>query len=631
MTKIKSLIGALPIVAKALGDKLGVRVRISGSEAYTDGSLINIPVLPEDSELAVDLARGYLDHEAAHVRFTDFAFTGDTPFEHHLCNLIEDVRIEKALGGVFPGCIKTLKTLSDRLYPDGESQFPESGEIPPVELFVSWLGSKFRVEQLAHTSLQATFEDGQEMMEELFPPEFLADTEAIVSQFPSMTSTAEVKQMAKSICQLLEDWQKKQQEAPQSHPQLEKEKDECEGKEGESQQGGASGNAGDQTEDSAEDSDNDSASDSSGQDEAGSGSDSDDVDSQRGASGDADDQGDSGANQNENSDSSVDDTKGSMDGGSGNQSMDPSEGETGTGNGAGTAPSLKDVKEAIQQILQATANELEKFDRSQKVEELLAQLSKEGGDLEAGIVIPDEETPVKYHVDLDAPLGATTKLRTRLQGLVQASKQTRDLPRRNGRLNRRKLSGLATGNTKIFAGHREKVGVNTAVMILVDRSGSMGGLKMSVARDSALAASIALHAISGVEVATAAFPGGPWCASVIPMTRFGQNPKVTAGHYGLPATGSTPMTEALWWSGYQLLARKEPRKILLVATDGEPDFTDSAMEAIKRLGQEGIEVMGLGIQHDGVRNLFPRWHVINELSEMPEALFGMLKGKLTSW
>ncbi len=69
--KLNTLTNALPIVAAAYGRKFGVNVQVGGSRAGTDGQTINIPGIVEDS-ITKTLAWGYLAHEAAHVRYTDF-------------------------------------------------------------------------------------------------------------------------------------------------------------------------------------------------------------------------------------------------------------------------------------------------------------------------------------------------------------------------------------------------------------------------------------------------------------------------------------------------------------------------------------------------------------------------------
>ena len=92
-----TLRNALPIVAAALGRKFGVEVGVGGHEARTDGRHIQIPAVPDDPG-SRDLAWGYLAHEAAHVRYTDFAVyeqaTREGPLQGILQNRIEDVRIQ---------------------------------------------------------------------------------------------------------------------------------------------------------------------------------------------------------------------------------------------------------------------------------------------------------------------------------------------------------------------------------------------------------------------------------------------------------------------------------------------------------------------------------------------------------
>ena len=70
--KKNPLLGALPILAKMLGRRLGVQVVIGADAAHTDGQTIYLPALPADDAALAILANGYIDHEAAHLRYTDF-------------------------------------------------------------------------------------------------------------------------------------------------------------------------------------------------------------------------------------------------------------------------------------------------------------------------------------------------------------------------------------------------------------------------------------------------------------------------------------------------------------------------------------------------------------------------------
>lgn len=63
---------ALPIVAAAYGEKFGVKVLIQGQDAFTDGERIVIPTANPDDPHYQQIAWGYLAHEAAHIRHTNF-------------------------------------------------------------------------------------------------------------------------------------------------------------------------------------------------------------------------------------------------------------------------------------------------------------------------------------------------------------------------------------------------------------------------------------------------------------------------------------------------------------------------------------------------------------------------------
>jgi cobaltochelatase CobT len=103
---LNTLKNALPIVASALGRKLGVEVGVDGHDAGTNGTRVQIPDVPDDPG-SRDLAWGYLAHKAAHVRYTDFAVyeqaAREGPLQAMLQNRIEDVRIERELARPYPG------------------------------------------------------------------------------------------------------------------------------------------------------------------------------------------------------------------------------------------------------------------------------------------------------------------------------------------------------------------------------------------------------------------------------------------------------------------------------------------------------------------------------------------------
>ena len=66
------MISALPIMVNNYAKLFGVSVRIQGTVAYTNGKTITLPRLDIKDPIKARLAYGYLAHESAHIRYTDF-------------------------------------------------------------------------------------------------------------------------------------------------------------------------------------------------------------------------------------------------------------------------------------------------------------------------------------------------------------------------------------------------------------------------------------------------------------------------------------------------------------------------------------------------------------------------------
>ena len=73
MLRTKDIMSCLPLLACILGKQYNITVEIGGTTAYTNGKTIHIPSLKIDTdEMYINMTRGYVDHEAAHIRYTDF-------------------------------------------------------------------------------------------------------------------------------------------------------------------------------------------------------------------------------------------------------------------------------------------------------------------------------------------------------------------------------------------------------------------------------------------------------------------------------------------------------------------------------------------------------------------------------
>ena len=82
--------------------------------------MIQLPSLPVDcGEELLLLVRGFIDHESAHIRYTDFKAFKEAALDavtKNLFNAIEDWRVENRLAAVFPGCRHNFHELIRRFF-----------------------------------------------------------------------------------------------------------------------------------------------------------------------------------------------------------------------------------------------------------------------------------------------------------------------------------------------------------------------------------------------------------------------------------------------------------------------------------------------------------------------------------
>ena len=202
-----TLRNALPIVAAALGRKLGVEVGVGGHDACTDGRRIQIPDVADDPA-SRDLAWGYLAHEAGHVRYTDFAVyeqaAREGPLQETLQNRIEDVRIERELARPYPGTRMSIATVMGRMLAEGRMSAPAPGD-HPAQVLAAYLLLALRHEVLGQDVLAAEARKATNTLQQVFPAPFIARLRTLMGEVPGLTSTAEAVDLARRVRRLIEE------------------------------------------------------------------------------------------------------------------------------------------------------------------------------------------------------------------------------------------------------------------------------------------------------------------------------------------------------------------------------------------------------------------------------------------
>jgi len=197
---------ALPIVAAAYGEKFGVKVLIQGQDAFTDGERIVIPTANPDDPHYQQIAWGYLAHEAAHIRHTNFDMVqkaSSKPIRKALLNIIEDVRIENELAKDYPGTRRSISQVIEYMVDTQQMCVPE--QLEPASNLQAWLLFRLRCHFLGQIALTPLYQAIDERVRQLFPAAAMSRLSAMLTAVPSLASTGEVLKLVDAIVAMLEE------------------------------------------------------------------------------------------------------------------------------------------------------------------------------------------------------------------------------------------------------------------------------------------------------------------------------------------------------------------------------------------------------------------------------------------
>ena len=522
--KQRDILASLPLVASVLGKRYGVKVFIGGDSAYTDGNEIHLPTLTED---AVPYARGLLDHESSHCRFTDFSAVQNAGLDHigrWIQNALEDFMVESRLAERYPGCKDNFRWLIKKLFVEQKADADDEAPAFLLNYILLTLRS------WAVSELETRLKRLRKRIDGEFPG-LRADIDSLLQQFRSETTltTHTTIAYAKQFVSLLRKY----------------------------------------------------AQDSSSQ--------------QAKAGGDSKD-----ATDNE-------------------KSSAPTDGSTGEGGPSDSA------QQTLKDMLEDPASELPESISDKLEKKLKAGASKAKNSSSAIEVatVGNAHTHLMSDKDMAAGMRASCRLRAKLAALLETRTRFACRYGYRGELRSHALARVAVNSTKIFSRREEGQGIDTAVHLLLDASGSMAVDPMAITQQAAYAVCKALSVNPKINLAVTAFPGGVG-NTVTPLLKHGEHlprrPSVVS------ALGTTPLGPALWWVLSQMCLLRQQRKIILVLTDGFPDDSSQVKMALKDCANAHIEVYAIGIMEAGVKLFFDSRHcsVIQNLNELPDALFSIL-------
>ena len=582
-------------VSGVMGRHSKVKVVFGGEEASTDGNVITLPSVNEHHEMSdvdVKVARGYVDHEAAHVKWTDNKVwskiiderEGDPNIEvfHSTMNALEDVRIEGKLLAQYSGSRDNLDAVADAVGTelrdslDGQS-LAELSAREVGALAATWYGR----------GRKSYGKVGAELFKEINP-----DVQKIVmqhvDQIDERTTLEETAKLAESMMTCFDLIDEKKEEEQQEE---EAKKKPIEGIDQPAEEPSEPAKG----------------------------------------EGEGEGKGEGEPTKEE-----------------GKSEGKPTEGERSEEEVKRGSEVMSDEK-AKERVLKKATGADEDIESGG-----YRRLSDEKDEVYGHNKLKKNSERFKeVQAEMIGQINVIRrKLERKLASKVQRGwhgGQTK------GRLDSRRLVAAYTGSESVYKARDVGDDLDVVVMIAVDHSGSMAGSKIVMAQKAVIALAEALEptqvklSVKGFK--TKRVPSG-WeekflelyskggCSSLSPILIFDYKKFEQPLHRCREAIGGMLESRAgigglhnidgasINLMGEELLRRPEKRKVLMVMSDGLPEddmmmrgqMYEDLKESVARLEARGVEVFGVGIKTDAVEKFY-RWNtVVRDTSDLEKEL-----------
>ena len=630
---------AMRVVAGWIGENRKIKVAYhNGTSVDADifNGTIRIPRIAAASGLTnetLNLLRGRVYHEAGHIAKTDLPKNiYPKGVLHRIWNSVEDVRMERKVGDEYPGCNKVF-LWSSHYYNKKIAGDVASGKVnaPLWEALVAMmlrsngLSPKWRLSEKAQSYYDVA---GSTFISKVF----------------KCGDSGDSLELAKEILDMLED-------------SLQEEEDSSDSDSSDSDSSDSEDDS--DSSDSEDDSDSSDSSDSedSDSDDSDSSDSEDDSDSSDSSDSDSSDSSDSEDSDSDDSDDSSEDSSGE----------DDSEDDSDSDDSSGENPSLKahdldddgqddgieipeiKTKEEIVAELENDvegAVDLEDYQQAD-IEELIAGMNPDDleytslKDNDVHISPDDHDSDRELFVErFDMVSAGVSAMTHALVQALRAKARNRKMSHKKlGGLDMRRLTAISKSLSKeVFFQTREGTTLDTAVELLIDESGSMGGWLQT--QLLAIAIGESLDAI-GVPNEITGHTSTDF--ESYPLDGFSRTVPMLYLHYKMfeenwqtvrhrivntSARYQNIDGEAVEWCSNRLLGRKESRRIVFSLSDGCPsagqcnDHQTAAnlMRVCKVSRERGVEVYGFGIGTAAPEKYYGKDHFIylNSIEEMGE-------------
>ncbi|SOC90121.1 Cobalamin biosynthesis protein CobT [Rhizobium sp. AN5] len=259
----------------------------------------------------------------------------------------------------------------------------------------------------------------------------------------------------------------------------------------------------------------------------------------------------------------------------------------------------------------------------------------------------------------------TSKMQKDIERMMASQSHVIRTPgHRTGKLHAPSLFRVPGGDPRVFTQKQEHVSKDTAVSVVIDNSGSMGGPKMKLAMTAGYALCSTLdrvkisHEVIGFT--TGGYYGMPQSLReamaedakkarinwdrVIPIVMpiyktFDERLTATVkSRFAFMRNAQAGLNgnidgESLEYAAERLLKRSEKRKVMLVLSDGQPaggaKCGPHLSGVVQSLGKLGVECIGIGIMDSSVTKYYPKSTVLHKAEDLPGQVMTEIKKILT--
>lgn len=187
------------------------------------------------------------------------------------------------------------------------------------------------------------------------------------------------------------------------------------------------------------------------------------------------------------------------------------------------------------------------------------------------------------------------------------------------------------GDAKVFRQPRTSAGVDAAVQLLMDRSGSTKDF-VGELFEATTACAIALERLGRLKTAIELFPARDWEVQHSESAKaFGASARALSNRTSqVESCGTTPMHQAMQNVLPTLLDRREKKKMLFILTDGIPDDVEATKVMLAKYAETGVTVVGIGMgpYREKVVALIPNSVAVESIEDLPHALEKLFKGQI---